>query len=1296
MFNKSLIGIAVAFGFVGNAYAVQDTKAFGWQGKVNYVINADVQVPTDQAGRSRYIVELFEKPAAIHAAGMIEESRNSRISPQSNKIAHKPAFTMANTLRTPELESYSQKITRHQNIFQRAASEAVGRSLQASMNFTVAFNGMVLDLTAEEARQLLSVPGVVRVMKEVPIELKTDAGPGLIGADKIWDSTATGLSAKGEGIVIGVMDTGVNTDSRSFAVKGDDDYSVVNPLGSGNFLGDCAADASLCNDKLIGVYSFTEVTDLYDGIRPANGEDYNGHGSHTASTAAGNILNDVSVLVPGSYTQVSDGTDSGTVLPKMSGVAPHANVISYQVCGQSGCYPSLSVASVEQAIKDGVDVLNYSIGPTGGTQTDPWNSPVHSAFLAARESGIVVAMAAGNDGPSASTVGNIAPWALSVAATTHERTWSHDVTGSDNAGIAAPVVEGVADVFTDRGETNALLVETEVVYAGDYQDMYGNSMALCDQRVGYRDPVRSIFTGKIVVCDRGEVPLTEKVMNTWMAAGVVIVSTSESSQNMASVRYSLPSVLLNKMDGERLLSWMGNADAPKLSIGAAIAKYAASGADILAGFSSRGPYYPLPELMVPHISAPGVDIYAAYSDEQPFTPGYAASPADFAFLSGTSMASPHVAGAAALLRQLHPDWTAAEIQSAMMLTANSIVRKEDGVTAADIFDTGSGRLQVDKAANASLVMDVSIDAYKAANPNQGGDVRLLNMPVLTDAKCAYSCSWERTFRATQSGSWSVESQGIANGLSIAASPSSFTMDVDEEITITVTASASLRVGEDWSFLRVDIVPSDNSPVLSMPMAIKPLLADVPSVVSQDYLWSKGDLTLPGLRFRYPDDLLLNVSPLERAKTYILEVAEDSNNRSPFDDLEDGTALQFIDVPEGASDLRVIVGESTAKDVDIFIGLDSNLDNKPEFIELAYACATQANVGESCNFDAGSGRYWVMVHNFEGSGVDKDSVRLDILMKPNDTSLKAYVDIEDSNVSPYDETSIALNWEGDMSEGIYYGEMEIFDRTSGTGARMLSKTDLVINRKKPTVNVSVVNAEFSHGQNAALALTLPGNPTAETLTYTVSFDIDASITLADAALSNLDLAMAANSSEAELSHSSTDVSLTLPPKSSSQNLVVSLQQATAKTGEFDVDVSVESSKLGFDVEIEKLTVKNSNEAPSLNVPTVVSGDMGTEFELKMDASDANADQLSYLIVQESGPFIGVEHDGGEQAMLVLPDVDKDTNATFSISVTDGELTQVSEMKVEIMHVEQDSDDGGSLGWLTLLLMMIGLRRKVVCQ
>lgn len=1295
MFNKSLIGIAVAIGVVGNAYAVQDTKAFGWQGKVNYVINADVQVPTDQAGRSRYIVELFEKPAAIHAARIIEESRSSRVSLQTNKVVHKPALTMANTLRTAELESYSQKITRHQNIFQRAASEAVGRGLQASMNFTVAFNGMVLDLTAEEARQLLSVPGVVRVMKEVPIELNTDAGPGLIGADKIWDSTATGLSAKGEGIVIGVMDTGVNTDSRSFAAKGDDGYNVVNPLGSGNFLGDCAANASLCNDKLIGVYSFAAVTDLYDGVRPANGEDYNGHGSHTASTAAGNVLHDVSVLVPGSRTQVSDGTDSGTILPKMSGVAPHANVISYQVCGQSACYPSLSVASVEQAIKDGVDVLNYSIGPTGGAQTDPWNSPVHSAFLAARESGIVVAMAAGNDGPTESTVGNIAPWALSVAATTHERTWSHEVTGSDNLGVAAPLVEGAADVFTERGQVNALLTETEVVYAGDYQNMYGDSMALCDQRVGYRDPVRAIFTDKIVVCDRGEVPLTEKVMNNWMAAGVVIVSTSESNQNMATVRYSLPSVLLNQMDGERLLSWMENADIPKLSIGAAVAKYDPSGADVLAGFSSRGPYYPLPELMVPHISAPGVDIYAAYSDEQPFSPSYAAAPADFAFLSGTSMASPHVAGAAALLRQLHPDWTAAEIQSAMMLTANSAVRKEDGITAADIFDTGSGRLQVDKAASASLVMDVPIDAYKAANPNQGGDVGLLNMPVLTDAKCAYSCTWERTFRAVQTGSWSVESQGIVNGLSLSANPSTFSLAANEEITVTFTASASLRISEDWSFMHANIIPSDDSPILSMPMAVKPLLADVPSSMSQDYFWSKGGLVIPGLRFRYPDDLLLNVSSLERANSYTLEVAEDSDNRSPFDDINDGTALQFFDVPEGASDLRVIVGDSTAKDIDIYIGLDSNFDDQPEFVELTFACATQANVGESCHLDAGSGRYWVMVHNFQGSGVDKDSVRLDILMKPNDTSLKAYVDIEDSHIDPYDETSIALNWEGDMSEGIYYGEMEVFDRTSGIAARMLSKTDLVINRKQPTVNVSVVNAELGHGQNAELAITLPGNPTAEALSYTVTFDTDITVTLADVALSSLDLAVGTDG-EALVSHHSRGLSLTLAPKSPSQNLVVALQQVTAKTGEFDVNVLVESSKLGFEVEVDKLTVKNSNEAPSLNVPTTVSGDMGTELELTMVANDANSDQLSYSIVQVSGPFIGVEHDGSEQAMLVLPDVDKDTNATFSISVTDGELTQTSDMKVEIMHVKQKSDDGGALGWLTLLLILIGLRRKVACQ
>lgn len=1291
MFNKSIIAIAVAVGFAGTAHA-QDNKTYGWQNKVNHVINANIESPVDQAGRSRYIVQLLEEPAAVHAAKLMDNARKSSKSSLMGTQSQTPVNKVASVLKTAELQSYRQQIARYQNDVKTAASQVLGRELQSQLSFNLAFNGMVLDLTPDEASQLLAVPRVVRVIKEIPTAIHTDVGPQHIGAGNIWDGSATGVSAKGEGIIIGILDTGINTDNRAFSAKGDDGYNVINPLGSGNYLGDCAADASLCNDKLIGIYSYKEITDTYGGIRPANGEDYQGHGSHTASTSAGNVLTDVPVLIPGIGAQVSDGTPSGTAFPKISGVAPHANIIAYQVCGLTGCSPSLTIASVEHAIEDGVDVLNYSIGPNGGVQSNPWDDPAQAAFLAAREAGIVVATAAGNDGPSASTVGNNSPWAIVVAAATHERIWSHELTGSGAGGEIFPAVEGQSDVFTTNGIANTLLTETEVVYAGDYQDMYGNNLKLCDQALSSRDPVRTALMGKVVICDRGVIPLVDKVSNMYMAAGVVIINTADSNQNMANARYSLPSMLLNQADGESLLSWVKNTDTPKVSIGAATAKYDAAGADILAEFSSRGPYYPVPELMVPHIAAPGVDIYAAYADEQPFTEAYAASPSDFSFLSGTSMATPHVAGAAALMRQLHPDWTPAEIQSAMMLTANSAVRKEDGVTPAGIFDTGSGAIQIDKAAQAGLVMDVTIDAYKAADPSQGGDVRQLNMPLLTDAKCAYSCTWQRTFRATKTGNWSIETQGAVDGLSLTASPTSFSMTEGESVTVNFTANASLRIGENWHFLRMNLVPSDSSPILSMPVAIKPLLAEVPAVMSQDYFWSKGDLVLPGLRFRYPEDLLLSVQPLERATTYNLDISADSDNNSPFDDVTDGTALQLINVPEGASDLRVIVGESSAKDIDLFIGLDSNHNGIPEPVELVLACATSANVGEGCRFNAGAGSYWVLAHNFEGSGADTDTVRLDVLMKPNTDTLQAFVGLGDSNVQPYETTTANLNWVGDMQEGVYYGQMEVFDRTSASTTRVLGKTNLVVNRVAPTTRVDVVNAELGHGQQAMLNVTLPGNPTPEPLSYTLMLDSNANLAVTEFVSTTAKTSSDVDD-EAKLSHDDSNMTVTLESGAESQNLSVSLSQITPESGEFDTNWSLTSSKEGFEVQQGQLLLTNSNQAPSLTVPSQLTGSMGTQVTLNLVAEDTNDDELTYTLVQTSGPAVTIEHDGNGQATLTLPQVDKDYTATFSASVSDGELTQSSDVSLQILHTEENSG-GGALGWGVLLLGLFGLRRKMM--
>lgn len=1284
MFNKSIIAMAVAVGFAGTAaHAGQNTiKTYGWQKKVNYVINADTQTQTDQSGRSRYVVQLIDAPAALHAAERLDHAKRDTKFARIAATPQKAATKVSEALKTAELQTYRQTLARNQSSFKSAAGKLLGRSLTPKLNFDIAYNGMVLELTPTEAEQLLTVPQVVRVIKEVPSKLMTDIGPQHIGAGNIWDGSATGITAKGEGMIMGVMDTGINTDNRAFAATGDDGYTVTNPLGSGNFLGDCTSNASLCNDKLIGVYSYPEITDTYDGIRPASGEDYNGHGSHTASTSAGNVLLDVPVLMPSQGTQVGDGVASGTVLPRISGVALHANIISYQVCGLEGCSPSLTIASVEHAIEDGVDVLNYSIGPNGGVQGDPWSSPEILAFLSAREAGMVVAMAAGNDGPSAHTVGNVAPWGISVAASTHERIWSHELTGSGANGEVLQTVEGLGDVFTSQSVPNLLSVATEVVYAGDYQDRNGNSLALCDQAINFRDPVRTTLAGKVVVCDRGDIPLVDKVTNMYFAAGVIIRNTPDSNQNLVNARYSLPSMLIDQADGETLLTWMRATDTPKVSISAATAKYDSAGADILAGFSSRGPYRNVPELMVPHISAPGVDIYAAYADEKPFDPAFEAQPADFAFLSGTSMATPHVAGAAVLLSQLHPDWTPAELQSAMMLSANDVVLKEDGVTPATVFDAGSGALRIDQAAKVGLVMDVPIEDYKSADPAQGGDPTTINYPALFNSQCMTTCSWERTFRATRNGSWSVSTTGDVDGLRIKATPEMFEATEGQSITITFTANVASRVGENWSFMRVNLTPADSSPVLSMPLAIKPMLVSVPSVISSDYFWSEGELSLPGLRFRYPDDVLVTSTPLVKATSYQLEVAEDSTSGTPFDDVNDGTVVQFFDVTEGNADVRIIVGDSSAQDIDLFVGLDSDNDGKPSVVELTAACATEANIGEECRLNLGEGHYWLMINNYLGSGTAKDTVRIDLVNKSTGNALDTLTTVDNAGVQPYDEVSANMNWFGEMSEGIYYGEMNILDRDSASTTRALANTHVVINRVAPEVMVNVTANDISRGQMAKVTVTVPGNPTPEELTYTLTL-----ATIADVAISHV------SESTQQLSHSDKSMSITLAAGASSSTVDLDVAPLTATTGEFAVYWSLDSSKAGFSVQEGSFMLANSNEAPTLAVPAQLSADMGTQLTLNMLGEDSNDDQLTYTLVQLTGPAINIVHDGGSEALLTLPVVDADQVATFKVSVSDGEFTQSANVSLNVVHTTEESNGGGSLSWGAILLGLLGLRRKM---
>ncbi len=267
----------------------------------------------------------------------------------------------------------------------------------------------------EEAARMAAMPEVVAVDRDVAHAMDTSDTPRFIGAPSVWTGESGLPGVKGEGMLIGIIDSGIDHKNKSFAAVGDDGYAPLNPFGYGNFLGECAQIEDLCNNKLVGSYVFLDAqfngTDSLTQPGDPVSKDTDGHGSHTASIAAGNVVNTANVF---DYR----GKDSGINFGPISGIAPHANIIAYKVCAPS-CYTSDIINAVDQAILDGVDAINHSIGSSA---VSPWEEAKALAFLNARAAGIMVQTSAGNTGGAGTAnVSANAPWVTSVAWSTHDR-----------------------------------------------------------------------------------------------------------------------------------------------------------------------------------------------------------------------------------------------------------------------------------------------------------------------------------------------------------------------------------------------------------------------------------------------------------------------------------------------------------------------------------------------------------------------------------------------------------------------------------------------------------------------------------------------------------------------------------------------------------------------------------------------------------------------------------------------------------------------------------------------------------
>lgn len=772
------------------------------------VTKIDAQVELDRSAPIPYILGFAEAPLATYRGGVVSPAGIPRTDSGRLDVHSSEASAYADVLEGLQIQR------------EVAMTRLLGRQVQATHRMQHAFNGIIVNLSPAEAERLASMRDIALMEPYTENPLDTDTGPLHINADSVWLSGsgfAGSMPAQGEGIVFGIIDSGVNAGSPSFSAIDMDGYQHVNPLGAGNYLGTCdvgGIDEGRCNDKLIGGYNFVcGLTTVCEdpNLREVPGfRDENGHGSHVGSTVAGNRR---------MATYLGNTRE-------ISGVAPRGNLVFFDTCytnaaGQGLCPNVSTLAAVDQAVADGVvDALSYSIG--GGAS--PWTDALSQAFLGATQAGIFVSASGGNSGPGASTVGHRQPWVHTIAAAQHGRggfIYQLFIDGAP-AGVSplalTPGVNGVAQQ-ADIPSGTPFVVSPGIDTAND----------------GCAAFPADTFDGAIAMIRRGTCAFSVKVDNAANAGAIAVVVANNATGVIApSVPgTTIPAYGALQADANTVRDWVA-ANSPATAGIPAAASPSANTPDQLAAFSSRGPVNF--DLIKPDITAPGVAILAAYAGSAP--DGFD----DIVnVISGTSMSQPHNAGSAGLLRQLYPDWSVYEIKSALMMTAVDTVLLENGVTPANPFAGGSGSLRVDRAARTGLVLDETVENFLAANPATGGDPSSLNLASMASTSCAGSCTFTRTFRAVTATSGSAP--GIApnpdrgrmrnallgtytydasiEGLDGTLSTASFvaTPGTTHSVDVTIDASA-LPADGSFNFGTLVLTPTDTRrPTLRLPIAV---------------------------------------------------------------------------------------------------------------------------------------------------------------------------------------------------------------------------------------------------------------------------------------------------------------------------------------------------------------------------------------------------------------------------------------------------------------------------------------------
>jgi subtilisin family serine protease len=895
-----------------------------------------------------YIVRLAEPPAVAYDGGIADlkatrPAKGTKIDPNDQDVVRYAKY----------LDS------RHDAVLAKAGGRKV-------YDYRYAYNGFAARLTPGGVARAEADPGVLSVQKAEEVTMDTATTPAFLGltdpAEGLWTPPR---NIKGENVVIGVLDSGIWPESKSFTDRDATGRLVYQPMSglhvkcaSSETVPDGSWDANLCNRKLVGAQYFCASRGC-DGVLDhefMSPRDYNGHGTHTASTAGGN--------------QDVPTTGAASLFEIVNGIAPRARISAYKVCwdnGAGGCGANTgdSVAAIDQAVADGVDVINYSIS---GTQTN-YLDAVEVAYLFAADAGVFVATSAGNSGPTASTVAHISPWLASVAAGTHDRSG----TGIATLGNGA-TYQGAS--LTPAVPSSPLISATDAGVAGAHADLVRQCFSAnpLDGNKPVLDPAK--VAGKIVVCQRGgPTPVAanarvDKSLAVKNAGGVGMILYNVAANSLNADLHSIPTVHVDHVAGPTIDAYAKTAGATA-SLSQAVVTRTAPAPDP-AAFSSRGPSRAGGgDILKPDFMLPGQDILAAVAP-----PGNGGK--DFDIYSGTSMSSPHVAGVAALLTQVRPSWSPAAMRSAMATTANPAT-----AAPSNPFGAGSGQVRPNAMVNPGLVYDAGFGDYLSFLKGQGLignnvpaiDASDLNQPSLAIGDLAGSQTLTRTV-TNLGGAAATYTADVAPplGFTVNTNPSSFTIPAGGTqkftVTITRTDAAPLNAYRFGSLTWRDGAHNVRSPIVVRPVAI--------AAPAELTLGGQSGATSYGIQTGYNGALAYEKRGLIPSQVFSGTVPDDPTSNFATGDpaANQGITTHDIAVPANSSLFRISMFDAETDgedDLDLYLyRIDpdgSDPDTNPDLVLVGTSGGGTSAEQIQLTPPAAGANYRLFVHGWETDGPD---------------------------------------------------------------------------------------------------------------------------------------------------------------------------------------------------------------------------------------------------------------------------------------------------------------------------------------